>query len=61
MLDALSRRLVFRTLEDRHKKVILRFLDVAATDAFDRRDADARHKMAPAVALILDSPYHEVR
>ncbi|MFL6286846.1 MAG: DUF1800 domain-containing protein [Actinomycetes bacterium] len=61
MLDALSRQLVFRTLEDRHKKVILRFLDVTASDAFDRRDADARHKMAPAVALILDSPYHEVR
>jgi hypothetical protein len=61
MLDALARRLVFRTLEDRHKAVILDFLERRATDPFDKDDADAVHRMAPAVALILDSPYHGVR
>lgn len=61
MLDALARRLVFRTMEDRHKKVILSFLDRRASDPFDRQDAEALYRMGPAVALILDSPYHGVR
>jgi len=61
MIDALARSLVFRTLEDRHKKVILDFLEVRASDPFDKRDAGATHRMAPAVALILDSPYYGVR
>lgn len=61
MLDALSKRLVFRTLEDHHKKTILTFLDRRASDPFGRKDADATYRMAPAVALILDSPYHGVR
>lgn len=61
MLDDLARRLVFRTLDSHHKRVILEFLDVRSTDPFEKRDADARHKMAPAVALILDSPYYGVR
>ncbi|MCZ3388991.1 MAG: DUF1800 domain-containing protein [Actinomycetia bacterium] len=61
MLDALARRLVFRTIEDRHKQVILTFLDRRASDSFDKQDADAVYRMGPAVALILDSPYHGVR
>ncbi|MCZ3385632.1 MAG: DUF1800 domain-containing protein [Actinomycetia bacterium] len=61
MVDDLARRLVFRTIEDRHKKVILSFLDRRASDPFDRRDAEALYRMGPAVALILDSPYHGVR
>lgn len=61
MLDALARRLVFRTLEDHHKAVILRFLGRRATDPFDGHDADATYRMACAVALTLDSPYHGVR
>ena len=60
-IDALSKRLVFRVMEDRHRRVILDFLDVNASEPFDRKDADAQFKMAPAVALILDSPYHGVR
>ena len=61
MLDALARRLVFRTMEDHHKKAILTFLERRATDPFDKQDADALYRMGPAVALILDSPYHGVR
>ena len=61
MLDALARALVFRPLEDRHRKVILEFLEVRANDSFDKRDAQATHRMAAVVGLILDSPYHGVR
>lgn len=61
MLDALARRLVFRSIEDHHKKVILTFLGRRASDPFDKQDAEAIYRMAPAVALILDSPYHGVR
>ncbi len=61
MIDALSRRLVFRTIESHHKKAILTFLGRRASDPFDREDAAATYRMAPAVALILDSPYHGVR
>jgi len=61
MIDALSRTLVFRTMQDRHQKVILDYLEVRAHDPFDGRDAGATHKMAAAVALILDSPYYGVR
>jgi uncharacterized protein (DUF1800 family) len=60
-VDALSRRLVFRPMDDRHKQVVLDFLAVRANDSFDRTDAESRHRMAPVVALILDSPYHGVR
>lgn len=61
MLDALAKSLVFRTMEDRHKKVILDFLDRKASDPFDGKDANSTSKMAKIVALILDSPYFGVR
>ncbi len=61
MVDALAKRLVFRTLANAHKQVVLNLLDRRADDPFRDKDADATWRMAPAVAIILDSPYHGIR
>jgi hypothetical protein len=61
MVDALAKRLVFRTLTKDHKQVVLTLLNRRADDPFTAKDADANYRMAPAVAIILDSPYHGTR
>ena len=61
MVDALAKRLVFRTLANAHKQVVLNLLDRRADDPFRDKDADATWRMAPAVAIMLDSPYHGIR
>ncbi len=61
MVDDLAKRLVFRTLTKDHKQVVLTLLERRADDPFTAKDADANYRMAPAVAIILDSPYHGTR
>jgi uncharacterized protein (DUF1800 family) len=61
MVDDLAKRLVFRTLSKEHKHVVLTFLGKKSGDRFTSRDAAANYQMAPAAAIILDSPYHGVR
>jgi hypothetical protein len=61
MVDALAKRLVFRPLSKTHKQVVLDLLERKASDPFRAKDAAATYRMAPAVAIILDSPYHGVR
>ena len=61
MVDALAKRLVFRTLSNEHKQVVLALLERQSSDRFTAQDARETYRIAPAVAIILDSPYHGVR
>jgi uncharacterized protein (DUF1800 family) len=61
LVDALSKRLVFRTLAAPHKRAILEFVGRSASDPLDADSAAVRWRLPYLVALILDSPYHWVR
>ncbi|MEO8106742.1 MAG: DUF1800 domain-containing protein [Actinomycetes bacterium] len=61
MVDALAKRLVFRTLAPPHKQAILSFLGRSASDPLDSDSEAVRGRLDSVVALILDSPYHWVR
>ena len=61
MVDDLAKRLVFRELSKEHRDVVLSLLQRRAGDPFTANHADAHWLMAPAVAIILDSPYHGIR
>jgi uncharacterized protein (DUF1800 family) len=61
LVDALAKRLVFRTLAPTHRQAVLGFLGRAASDPLDSDDQAVRWRLPHLVALILDSPYHAVR
>jgi len=61
LLDVLARRLVFRPLSSRHENALLGFLGLGANAPL-HEDSDAVNDgLASLVALILDSPYFQVR
>jgi hypothetical protein len=60
-VDALAKRLVFRKLATEHRQAVLDFLEVNENTPLDANDAAVRWRLASAIALILDSPYHQVR
>jgi uncharacterized protein (DUF1800 family) len=61
LVDALAKRLVFRTLAPTHRQAVLGFLGRAASDPLDSDDEAVRWRLPYLAALILDSPYHAVR
>jgi hypothetical protein len=61
LVDALAKRLVFRTLAAPHRQAVLAFLGRSASDPLDADDEAVRWRLPYLVALILDSPYHWVR
>jgi uncharacterized protein (DUF1800 family) len=61
LVDALARRLTFRALAPEHRDAVLGFLGRAADDRLDEDDEAVGWRLPYVVALILDSPYHEVR
>lgn len=60
-VDALAKRLVFRKLATEHRQAVFDFLEVNENTPLDADDAAVRWRLAHVVALILDSPYHQVR
>lgn len=61
LIQALAQRLVFRKLSSTHRNALLTFLGRSAADPVTE-DSDAVGWRLPyVVALILDSPYHEIR
>jgi uncharacterized protein (DUF1800 family) len=61
LVDALSRRLLFRTMSRAHRDAVLGFLGVAAGTPLGPDDEAVTWRLESVVALILDSPYHQVR
>jgi hypothetical protein len=61
LVDALAKRLVFRTLSTAHRDAVLGFLGRSASDPLDSGDAAVGWRLPYLVALILDSPYFWVR
>ena len=61
LVQALAKRLVFRTLATAHGDAILAFLGRAATDPVTPSSEAVGWRLPYLVALILDSPYHEIR
>ena len=61
LVDALAKRLVFRTLPAAHRDAVLAFLGVAAATPLDEDDAAVGWRLPYLVALILDTPSHGIR
>jgi uncharacterized protein (DUF1800 family) len=61
LVDALAKRLVFRTLSTPHRDAVLGFLGKTAGDTLNRDSEALGWRLPYLVALILDSPYHEIR
>ncbi len=61
LVDVLAKRLVFRTLRPEHQQVVLDFLEKQASDPLTSTSAAVTWRLAGAVALVLDSPYHGMR
>jgi hypothetical protein len=61
LIDALGQRLVFRSLSDEHRDAILGFIGRDAGDRLTEDDEAVGWRLPYLVALVLDSPYHEVR
>lgn len=61
LVAALAKRLVFRELSDGHRNAVLGFLGRDAGDRLHEDDEAVGWRLPSVVALILDSPYHEVR
>ena len=61
LVDVLAKRLVFRTMSTAHRNAVLGFLGRSAADPVNRDSEALRWRLPYLVALILDSPYHEVR
>jgi uncharacterized protein (DUF1800 family) len=61
LVDALAKRLVFRTLAAPHRQAVLAFVGRSASDPLDSDDESVGWRLPYVVALILDSPYHWVR
>ena len=61
LIQALAKRLVFRTLATPHRDALLAFLGRAATDPISPSSEAVGWRLPYLVALILDSPYHGIR
>jgi hypothetical protein len=61
LIDALGRRLAFRTPSDEHRDAVLGFIGRAAGDPLSEDDEAVGWRLPYLAALVLDSPYHEVR
>lgn len=61
LVDALARRLVFRTLAAPHRQAVLGFLGRSASDPVTSSSEAVGWRLPYLVALILDSPYHWIR
>lgn len=61
LVDALARRLVFRTLKTEHKQTVLAFLGRSGSDPLSSTSEAVRWRLPYIVALILDAPYHGIR
>ena len=61
LVDALAKRLVFRKMSTAHRDAVLSFLGRSASDPINRDSEAMGWRLPYLVALILDSPYHEVR
>ena len=61
LVDALAKRLVFRTLPSTHRDAVLAFLGVTAATPLDEDDAAVGWRLPYLVALILDTPSHGIR
>jgi hypothetical protein len=61
LIDALSRRLLFRTMSEAHRDAVLGFLGVGAHTPLSADSEAVTWRLSSVVALILDSPYHQVR
>ena len=61
MIDALAKRLVFRTLSSSHRAAVLGFVRKGANAPLSEGDNSVNNQLASVVSLILDSPYFQVR
>ncbi len=61
MIDALAKRLVFRTLSTSHRAAVLGFLGVGANAPLSEDSDAVNDLLSSVVSLILDSPYFQVR
>jgi uncharacterized protein (DUF1800 family) len=61
LVDALAKRLLFRTMTKAHRDAVLGFLGVQANTPLTKDSAAVNWRLSALVALILDSPYHQVR
>jgi uncharacterized protein (DUF1800 family) len=61
LIDALAKALVYRKLSVAHRAVVLDFLGRKSSDPVTSSSAAVGWRLPYVVALILDSPYHEVR
>jgi uncharacterized protein (DUF1800 family) len=60
-VDALSQRLVFRTLAPAHRDAVLAFIGKTAGQALTASDPAMTWRLPYIVSLILDSPYFTIR
>jgi hypothetical protein len=61
LVDVLAKRLVFRAMSGAHRDAILGLLGVSANTPLGPDDDAVNWRMPAVVALILDSPYFQVR
>ena len=61
LVDVLAQRLVFRALTPPHRAAILRFLEVGASTPVTATSAAVTWRLPWVAALILDSPYFQLR
>jgi hypothetical protein len=61
LVQALAKRLVFRTLPDKQRNAICTFLGVSPATPLDKNSSAVGWRLPYVMALILDSPSHEVR
>jgi hypothetical protein len=61
LVDVLAKRLTFRTMSRAHREAVLGFLGVSASSPLGPDDDAVGWRLSSVVALILDSPYFQVR
>lgn len=61
LVDALARRLTFRTLAAAHRAAVLSFLAARASTPLRSDSAAVTWRLGELMTVILDSPYHAVR
>jgi hypothetical protein len=61
LVDALAKKLVFRTMSGAHRDAVLGFLGVGANTPLGPDGEAVDWRLPYVVSLILDSPYFQVR
>jgi hypothetical protein len=61
LIEALAKRLLFRTMSKAHRDAVLGFLGVSANTPLTADSEAMTWRLSSVVALILDSPYFQVR